>query len=206
MTGVLVRWFGFENECRLGGRGVFVCVICDGFFFCEKEIVVVGGGDIVMEEVIFLMKFVLKVYVIYWRDEFRVFKIMGEWVMVHFKIEFIWDMVVIDVFGDDVVLGFVLENLKFGEISLFDVEGVFIVIGYCFNIDFVVDVVDFDDEGYIVVYDEVCMNVRGFFVVGDVFDSKWWQVITVVGIGCRVVIDVGWFIEVEEFLGDVVLW
>src|SRR5690606_39890490 len=150
-TGSGYREIGLENEKRLSGHGVSWCATCDGFFFRDQDIAVVGGGDSAMEEATFLTRFARKVYVIHRRDELRASKVMQERAFANEKIEFIWNTVVTDIIGDDRVNGLVLRDTVTGEERTLDVTGLFVAIGHDPRSELFKDQVKLDDEGYVLV-------------------------------------------------------
>lgn len=204
--GASARWIGLENETRLAGKGVSACATCDGFFFRDKEIAVVGGGDSAMEEAIFLTKFAKKVTVIHRRDELRASKIMQQRAFDNDKIDFLWDTMVVDVLGDDTVSGLELENVSTGAHSQLEVQGLFVAIGHDPNTELVKGQIELDDAGYVTVHDDVRTSVRGVWSAGDIHDTKWRQAVTAAGSGCAAAIDAERFLEAEQFSGSDVTW
>lgn len=198
-TGASARWLGLPNEPRLAGRGVSTCATCDGFFFRDKEIAVVGGGDSAMEEAIFLTKFATKVTVIHRRDQLRASKIMAERAQANDRIEFLWDSVVTDVIGDDKLEAVELENVRSGERSTMRLDGLFVAIGHTPNTDLVKGQVDLDEVGYVVTHDDVRTSVPGVWAAGDVQDSQWRQAVTAAGSGCMAAIDAERWLEAQKF-------
>ena len=167
-TGATARWLDIPGESRLRGFGVSACATCDGFFFRDRELAVVGGGDSAMEEALFLTKFATKVTVIHRRDEFRASKIMARRVMEHEKINVVWDSVVEEVLGDDTVTALRLRNVVSGDTTTFPVDGMFVAIGHTPNTGVFSDWLDFDDEGYIVTEPGTTRtSVEGVFAAGD---------------------------------------
>ena len=200
-TGASAKWLGIESERRLRGYGVSACATCDGAFFRNQHVAVVGGGDTAMEEATFLTKFASKVTIIHRRDELRASKAMQHKALNNPKIEFIWDGVVDEVLGDKLVDGLKVKNLKTGEVTtLDDVTGLFLAIGHKPNTDLFKGVVDMDDVGYIITKNKSSYtNVDGIFACGDAQDSKYRQAVTAAGTGCMAAIDVErWLDEVEE--------
>jgi thioredoxin reductase (NADPH) len=189
-TGSAYKEIGLTNEKRLSGRGVSWCATCDGFFFREKVIAVVGGGDSAMEEAIFLTRFASKVYVIHRRDSLRASKIMVERAMANPKIEFIWNTEVIDVLGDEKVSGLKLRNLLTGEESERDFDGLFVAIGHIPRSELLVGQIDLDGEGYVKVDGRSTRtNQKGVFACGDLVDHTYRQAITAAGSGCQAALD-----------------
>jgi len=189
-TGATARWLGLENEKRLTGRGVSSCATCDGFFFRDQELVVVGGGDSAMEEATFLTKFASKVTIVHRRNELRASKIMQERAFKNDKIEFIWSATVVDVLGEQAVEGVVLEDAETGERSELRVDGLFLAIGHDPTTALFRGQLDLDDEGYIKVAEPTtATNVKGVFAAGDVVDNIYRQAVTAAGMGCKAAMD-----------------
>lgn len=197
-TGASARWLGLESETRLRGHGVSACATCDGFFFRDKEIAVVGGGDSAAEESLFLTKFASKVYLIHRRDELRASKIMANRVLEHDKIEVIWDTVVEEVLGDDLVTGLRLRNRVTDETSELAVEGLFLAIGHDPNTKIFQGSIDLDDQGYILTGENTMTSVPGVFAAGDVTDHVYRQAITAAGMGCQAAIDAERWLDEQE--------
>ncbi|GII63341.1 thioredoxin reductase [Sphaerisporangium krabiense] len=196
-TGSGYRELGLENEKRLSGRGVSWCATCDGFFFRDQDIVVVGGGDTAMEEATFLSRFARSVTVIHRRDSLRASKIMQDRAFANEKIGFVWDSVVTDVLGDTRVTGVKVQNLRTGEETELPVSGVFIAIGHDPRSELFKGQLDLDDEGYVVVDAPTTKtNIDGVFAAGDVVDHTYRQAITAAGTGCSASIDA------ERWLAD----
>ena len=195
-TGASARWLGVPGEEKLRGFGVSACATCDGFFFREKELVVVGGGDSAMEEALFLTKFATKVTVVHRRDEFRASTIMAQRVLDHPKIEVVWDSVVEEITGDSVVTGVTLKNLKTDEVTEFATDGVFVAIGHDPNTSVFADHLELDGEGYIVTAPgTTTTSVEGVFAAGDVTDKIYRQAVTAAGMGCQAALDAERFLE-----------
>ena len=189
-TGASARWLGIPGEEKLRGFGVSACATCDGFFFRDRAIAVVGGGDSAMEEAIFLTKFASKVTIIHRRDEFRASKIMARRAIDHPKIEVLWDSVPEEILGEDGVTGVRVRNVKTDAESVLDVEGVFVAIGHTPNTSVFVDHIELDAAGYIVTTPGgTATSVPGVFAGGDVVDSVYRQAITAAGMGCQAAID-----------------
>lgn len=190
-TGSAPRKIGIEGEQRLSGRGVSYCATCDGFFFREKAIAVVGGGDSAMEEATFLTKFASKVYVIHRRDELRASKIMQERAFKNDKIEFVWNSAVVDILGDDAVTGVVLENTVDGSRSELALDGIFVAIGNDPRTHLVHGQLDLTAEGTIWVDGRSSRtSVPGVFAAGDVLDPTYRQAVTAAGSGTVAALDV----------------
>lgn len=197
-SGASARMLGLESEKKLLGRGVSTCATCDGFFFKDREIVVIGGGDSAMEEANFLTKFASKVTVIHRRDTLRASKIMQKRAFDNPKVDFIWDSVVEEVRGSEEagVTGVVLKNLKTGETSEKPCEGMFVAIGHNPNTEIFKGALDMDEDGYLITKPGASeMNVPGVFAAGDVRDKRYKQAITAAGSGCAAALDAERFLE-----------
>jgi|TARA_B110000240_G_scaffold39030_1_gene43322 thioredoxin reductase (NADPH) len=197
-TGASARMLGLKAEKELMGYGVSTCATCDGYFFKDKEIIVVGGGDSAMEEASFLTKFASKVTLIHRREEFRASKIMIDRVLDNPKIEIIKNAVVTDIFGSqkDGVSGVLLKDTIDGKERNFDCEGVFYGIGHKPNTGQFKGIIDLDDQGYIITNPgSTLTNVAGIFACGDVQDSHYRQAITAAGSGCMAAIDAEKYLE-----------
>ena len=189
-TSSAYKEIGLTNEKRLSGRGVSWCATCDGFFFREKVVAVVGGGDSAMEEANFLTRFASKVFVIHRRDSLRASKIMVERAKANPKIEFIWNTEVIDVLGEDKVTGLKLRNLISGEESDKDFDGLFVAIGHLPRSELLIGQIDLDGEGYVKVDGRSTRtNQKGVFACGDLVDHTYRQAITAAGSGCQAALD-----------------
>jgi|TARA_B100001245_G_C22878987_1_gene422618 thioredoxin reductase (NADPH) len=195
-TGASAKWLGLENEQKFIGKGISSCATCDGFFFKDKEIALVGGGDSAMEEALFLTKFASKVTVVHRRDKLRASKIMQDRAFANDKIEFIWDSEIVDVLGNNNVEGVKIKNIKTNESSVCKVNGLFVAIGHIPNTNFLKEQIDLDEKGY-VVCNGTATNVEGVFVAGDVHDFRYRQAVTAAGHGCEAAIDVEKYIEVN---------
>jgi len=189
-TGANPRKLGLEGEETFGGKGVSYCATCDGPFFRNQELVVVGGGDSSIEEATFLTKFATKVHLVHRRDELRASKVMQERALSNEKIKFHWDSAVVDIKGDQKMQQAVLKNIKTNEESILDAGGLFVAIGHEPNTKLFKNQIDLDDEGYVVLKNKTHTNVEGVFAAGDVHDRNYRQAITAAGYGCMAAIDV----------------
>jgi len=194
-TGANPRKIGLKGEETFGGKGVSYCATCDGPFFRNQEIVVIGGGDSAIEEASFLTKFATTVHLVHRRAELRASKVMQERALNNEKIKFHWDSAVIDIKGDEKVRQAVLKNLKTNEEKTLDIGGLFVAIGHTPNTKIFKDQIDLDDEGYIVLKDKTHTNIEGVFAAGDVHDKNYRQAITAAAFGCMAAIDVDKYIS-----------
>jgi thioredoxin reductase (NADPH) len=189
-TGSQHRKLGLPNEDALSGRGVSWCATCDGFFFKDQDIAVIGGGDTAMEEATFLSRFAKSVTIVHRRDTLRASKAMQERAFADPKIKFIWDSEVAEIHGDPKLAGLKLRNLKTGELSDLPVTGLFIAIGHDPRTELFKDQLDLDAEGYLkVAAPSTRTNVTGVFAAGDVVDHTYRQAITAAGTGCSAALD-----------------
>lgn len=194
-TGASAKWLGLPSEQRLQGRGVSACATCDGFFFKNKDIAVIGGGDTAMEEATFLTRYASHVTVIHRRDALRASKIMQDRAFNNPKISFIWDTEVTEVLGDEAVTGLRLRNVTTGEESTLPVQGLFLAIGHQPNTDLFKDILEMDKVGYIMQVEHTMTSIPGVFAAGDVSDHRYRQAVTAAGDGCRAAIDVERWLE-----------
>jgi thioredoxin reductase (NADPH) len=196
-TGASAKWLGIPGEERLRGRGVSACATCDGFFYRDRELIVVGGGDTAMEEATFLTKFARKIGLVHRRDEFRASKIMQDRVHENPKIDVIWDSTVEEIHGDTAVTGATLRNVKTGETTEHPTDGVFMAIGHTPNTSLFEGQLELVN-GYIVVEEPTTKtSVPGVFAAGDVTDVVYRQAVTAAGQGCKAAMDAERFLESE---------
>jgi len=197
-TGAKAKMLGLASERELLGHGVSTCATCDGFFFRDQDLVVVGGGDSAMEEALFLTRFASKVKVVHRRDELRASKIMQDRAFENEKIEFVWDSVVTDVLGSGKVEGVQLRNVKTGEESDLAAGGVFLAIGHTPNTEIFRGQLDMDDVGYLRVEEPTTRtSVEGAFAAGDAVDHIYRQAVTAAGMGCKAAIDAERWLELQ---------
>ncbi len=194
-TGAKAKWLGLPGEQRLMGRGVSGCATCDGFFFKDKRVAVVGGGDTAMEEALFLSKFAGEVVLIHRRDEFRASKIMLDRARKNPKITFMTDTVVEDILGEEAVEGIRVKDLKTRTESELEVDGFFAAIGHAPATGIFEGQVEMDDGGYIIQREHTMTSVPGVFAAGDVSDKRYRQAVTAAGDGCRAAIDTERWLE-----------
>ena len=190
-SGASAKWLDIKGEKELQGHGVSACATCDGFFFKEKEVIVVGGGDSAMEEALFLTKFAKKVYIVHRRDSFRASKIMQDRALDNDKIEVLWNKEVTQIHGSESVESVSLADTKDGSSSEVNIDGVFMAIGHTPNVDFLDGLVELDEKGYVKTgfTTETSTSVPGVFAAGDVADSIYRQAVTAAGTGCQAAID-----------------
>ena len=197
-TGSEYRHMGLENEDRLSGRGVSYCATCDGFFFRDKDLAVIGGGDSAMEEATFLTRFAHKVTVVHRRDALRASKAMADRALADPKIEFAWNEQVADVLGTEKVEGIELRSTTDGSLTTLPVDGVFVAIGHLPRTDIVRGQVELDAAGYIRVAEpSTHTNLEGVFACGDAVDHIYRQAITAAGSGCRAALDAERWLAVQ---------
>jgi len=200
-TGATARWLDIPGEEKLRGRGVSACATCDGFFFRDRELLVVGGGDTAMEEASFLTKFASKVTIVHRRDAFRASKVMQDRVFDNDKIEVAWNTVLDEIHGDDAVTGALARDVASGETRELAADGVFMAIGHDPTTGLFRDKLELDENGYIVVQEpSTATSVPGVFAAGDVTDHTYRQAVTAAGQGCKAAIDAERYIT-EEYRG-----
>jgi len=197
-TGATPRKIGIEGEQTFAGKGVSYCATCDGAFFRDQELAVVGGGDSCMEEATFLTKFASKVHIIHRRDEFRASKIMQERALNNEKITVHWNSTVSDIKGDQKVQQIILKDTKTGEGTSMDMAGVFVAIGHEPNTELFKDQLELDENGYIVLNKNTQTSVDGVFSAGDVHDHRYRQAVTAAGYGCMAAIDVDKYLSEQK--------
>lgn len=208
-TGAKAKWLGLEGEQRLMGRGVSGCATCDGFFFKDKRVAVVGGGDTAMEEANFLARYASEVVLIHRRDQFRASKIMLERARRNPKISFLTDTVVEDVLGEDSVESARVRNVKTGEATEIELDGFFTAIGHEPATKLFQGQVEMDDGGYILQKEHTMTSVPGVFAAGDVSDKRYRQAVTAAGDGCMAAIDAERWLEEQgeaEDAEDPAVW
>ena len=197
-TGAQSIMLGLEAEERMVGRGLSTCATCDGFFFRDQEIAVVGGGDSAMEEATFLTKFASKVTIVHRRDQLRASRIMQERAFANEKIEFLWNHVVTDLLGEEKLQGAQVQNTQTGEESTLDVTGLFIAIGHTPNTGLFAGQLDMKENGYLTTdSDSTRTNVEGVFACGDVQDDYFRQAVTAAGSGCMAAIEAERWLEAQ---------
>ncbi len=194
-TGAGTNWLGLPNEQRLIGHGVSSCAPCDAFFFRNKEVAVVGGGDSAMEEALVLTKFATRVTILHRREAFRASKIMAERALNHGKIRVRWNTVIEDVLGDDKVTGLALRDLRTNAVEQFPVDGLFLAIGHHPNTELFRGQVELDEQGYVRLREHTMTNITGVFAAGDVHDQRYRQAVTAAGWGCMAAMDVERYLE-----------
>ena len=201
--GSAYRELGLPDEKRLSGHGVSWCATCDGFFFRDQDIAVVGGGDSAVEEATFLTKFARSVTIVHRRDELRASKIMAERALSNDKIKFAWNSAVEAIHGDAKLTGITLRDTETGETRELPVTGLFVAIGHDPRNELVKGVVDLDDEGYVLVAGphHRCTNLPGVFASGDLVDHTYRQAITAAGSGCAAALDAERFLADREHAG-----
>lgn len=189
-TGATPRKLGLVGEQTFGGKGVSYCATCDGPFFRNQEIIVVGGGDSAIEEATFLTKFASKVHLVHRKDQLRASKVMQERAFSNQKIQFHWNSAVTDIIGEQKVQTAVLSDIKSGQKTNLPVGGIFVAIGHEPNTKIFVNSIELDENGYIKLKDHTKTNIPGVFAAGDVHDHRYRQAITAAGFGCMAAIDV----------------
>lgn len=194
-TGASSVWLGIESEQRLIGRGVSSCAVCDGPFFKDKNVIVVGGGDTAMKDANYLSKLCKKVTIVHRRAELKAQPILAELVKAKSNVEFVWNTVVEEILGQDKVTGVRLKNTQDNTTVELPIDGVFIAIGHKPNTEFLKGQVDLDEKGYIKVSSETKTSIDGVYVAGDVADYKYRQAVTAAGAGTKATLDVEEYLE-----------
>ncbi len=198
-TGASAKWLGLESEKRLMNKGVSACAVCDGFFFRDQYVALVGGGDTAAEEALYLSKIVKKVYMLVRRDELRASKIMQKRVIENDKIEVLWNTEIKEILGDQFVESIDVRNNKTDEIKNIEVAAVFVAIGHKPNTDIFKDYIDLDDQGYIITEKSTMKtNVEGVFACGDVQDKVYRQAVSAAGTGCMAALDAERYLAEKE--------
>ena len=197
-TGSSAKWLGVPSEAKLRGRGVSSCATCDGYFFRNKRVAVVGGGDTAIEEALFLTKYATEVVIIHRRDKLRASKIMQRRAVSNPKIRFLWDSVVEDALGQNKLESLKIRNLKTGDVSMLPCDGVFVAIGFQPNTKVFKGQIELDEKGYIIVRNSTETSADGVFVAGDVHDYKYRQAITAAGEGCKAAIDALSYLDAQK--------
>ena len=200
-TGASAKWLGLKNEEKFRGHGVSACATCDAFFFKNKKVAVIGGGNTAVEEALFLTKFAKEVILIHRRDQLRAEKILQKRAFSNKKISFLWNSVVVDINGNDnpkLVKNISIKSLKDNSISLLDVDGIFVAIGHKPNTDLFKNKLELDDEGYLKIKNQVFTNKEGVFAAGDVHDKTFRQAVTAAGFGCMAALEAEKFIESKK--------
>ncbi len=198
-TGASARWLGIDSEKKFMGFGVSACATCDGFFFKDKEVIVVGGGDSAMEEATFLTKFATKVYIVHRREGLRASKIMVDKARKNEKIEFLLNKTIEEIKGEKSVSSVILKDTKSGELNEMKIDGVFMAIGHIPNTQIFSDKIDSDESGYLITEpDSTRTNIEGVFACGDVQDKIYRQAVTAAGSGCMAAIDAERYLESNE--------
>ena len=197
-TGASALWLGLDSETKLKGKGVSACATCDGYFFKDKDVCLVGGGDVAIEDALFMTKLANKVFVINRRDELRATHILQQRALSNPKIEFVWWSIVKEILGDSHVTGIKIENVKDGKISEIPCSVIFITIGHKPNTEIFRGQVKINSNGFIEKVTKSQTNVEGVFVAGDVFDYEYRQAITAAGSGAQAAIDAIRYLESKK--------
>jgi thioredoxin reductase (NADPH) len=200
-TGASARMLGLESEAELMGYGVSACATCDGFFYRDKKVLVVGGGDSALEEATFLTKFASEVIIVHRRDEFRASKIMADRALAHPKIKVAWNSVIEEILGtkEKGVHGVKMKDTQSGDIREESCDGVFMAIGHNPNTALFIDILDADQAGYLITnHGSTATNIEGVFACGDIQDHVYRQAVTAAGTGCMAAIDVERFLESQN--------
>lgn len=194
-TGAGYKWLELPSETKFRGHGISACATCDGFFFKDKELIVVGGGDAAMEEACYLTKFASKITIVHRSETLRASKIMQERAKANPKISFLFNKTVEEFLGDQKLTGVKLKDVKTSEVSEMKIDGAFIAIGHKPGTDVFAGQVELDEKGYVIPHEQTRTNVPGVFVAGDVQDYRYRQAVTAAGFGCMAALDA------EKYLG-----
>ncbi len=198
-TGASPRKLGVPGEDKLANRGVSYCATCDGFFFREKRVVVVGGGNSALDEGLFLTRYVSELVIVHRRDSLRADQVLQERAFSNPKVRFVWDSTVDEIVGDTTVTGVKLRNLKTGEVTDLATDGVFPYIGHVPNTGIFQGLLDLDENGYIVTDHHTRTKVPGIFAAGDVVDHVYRQAITAAGEGCKSAMEAVWYLAAQDY-------
>lgn len=197
-TGASPRKLGVPGEDRLANRGVSYCAVCDGFFFKEKRVVVVGGGNSALDEALFLTRYIKELVVVHRRDSLRADPVLQDRAFNNPKMRFIWDSAVEEIVGQDKVTAVRLKNLKTGEESILEADGVFPYIGHIPNTGIFKGQLDMDENGYLIADPRTHTNIEGVFAAGDVADHVYRQAITAAALGCMAAMEASWLLDKQE--------
>ncbi len=197
-TGASAKWLGLESEQRLRGKGVSACATCDGFFFKNKDVVVIGGGDTALEEANFLTKFANSITIIHRNNTFNASRIMQQKTFSNLKIKYSWNSIVKEVLGESKVEGVKIQNTKDNSFSTLRCDGMFVAIGHRPNTEIFQGVLEMSEKGYLLRKNKTMSNIEGVFVAGDVYDYDYRQAVTAAGSGCEAAIDAIRWLEGEE--------
>lgn len=197
-TGASAKWLGLESEQKLIGKGVSSCAVCDGAFFRDKDVLVIGGGDTAIKEALFLTKFASTVTVIHRRDSLRAFQTLQDRAFKNPKIKFIWNSGVEEVLGEEKVTGIKIKDVTNNQTQELKAEGVFVAIGHTPNTQIFQGQIGLDEKGYISLHDETKTSAEGVFAAGDVHDLTYKQAVTAAAAGCKAAIDVEEYLERYE--------
>ncbi|MFZ9858130.1 MAG: thioredoxin-disulfide reductase [Roseiflexaceae bacterium] len=198
-TGASPRKLGVPGEEMLANRGVSYCATCDGFFFRDKSVVVVGGGNSALDEGLFLTRYVKELVIVHRRDSLRADPVLQERAFSNPKVRFVWDSTVDEILGEQSVTGVKIRNLKTGEVTLHETEGVFPYIGHVPNTKIFTDLLELDENGYIKAEHNTRTNIPGIFAAGDVVDHVYRQAITAAGEGCKAAMEAVWYLADQDF-------
>lgn len=197
-TGASAMWLGLAKETALIGRGVSACAVCDGAFFKNKKVLVVGGGDAAMREAQHLSKFASQVTVIHRRDTLKAQPALQELIKNKPNVNFVWNSEVVELLGEEKLTGVRIKHVQTGEVSTLEAEGMFLAIGHKPSTDFLKGQVALDEQGYIAVHNETKTSVEGVFFAGDVADKKYKQAVTAAGAGCKAALDVEEYLQLQK--------